>query len=78
MSTREIIGQQMHVQRKAQSALRTREIIRQKSKCAIRNREIIGRKIHLQIKEQNALRTRETIEHLVYLWNLQLQNFFKL
>jgi len=31
MSTREIIGQQMHVQRKAQSALRTREIIRQKS-----------------------------------------------
>lgn len=41
-------------------------------------REIIGQQMHLQGKKQNAMSTRETIEHLVYLWNVQLQNFIKL
>ena len=40
-------------------------------------REIIGQQMHLQGKKKKAMSARETIEHLVYLWNVQLQNFIK-
>ena len=47
MKIREIIGQQMHLQRKKQSAMRIREII--------------GQQMHLQRKKQSAMRIREII-----------------